>query len=127
MGRIAFAALVLIVFCSPALSWGDQGHQIVCEIAYRLSAPDTRAMIRKLISGDQQYDTFSESCVFPDHPRKRASEHFVNLRRDMNRLTSDECPDADKCVVTAIKNDSDVLSSRARRIDKLTALKFLGH
>jgi hypothetical protein len=28
------------------------------------------------------FDTFSGSRVFPDHPRIRASEHFINLPRD---------------------------------------------
>ena len=82
MWKIALAVFACITSCCQA-AWGDEGHKIVCEIAYRLATPDTRATIRKLISSDQEYDTFSESCVFPDHPRKRASEHFINLARDM--------------------------------------------
>lgn len=72
--------------------------------------------------------TFADSCVFPDHPRRRASEHFINLPRDSNGLTSDQCTRADKCVLTAILNDSKVLSSRAENdTDRLVALKSLGH
>src|SRR5271168_2644961 len=104
------------------------GHTVVCEIAFRLAVPDTRAAIRKLIRADSEFDTFGESCTFPDHPRKRASEHFINLPRDSKGLTSDECPHSDKCVLTAIGNDSSILSSRSERPrDKLIALKFLGH
>ena len=58
-------------FCGEAQAWGDEGHKIVCEIAFRLAQPDTRAAVRKLIRSDTEFDTFSESCVFPDHPKAR--------------------------------------------------------
>jgi hypothetical protein len=62
--------------------------------------------------------------VFPDHPRRRASEHFINLPRDAKGLTSDQCPKADKCVLTAILADSKVLASKAETdADMLIALK----
>ena len=65
-----------------------------------------------------------ELCVFPDHPRRRASEHFINLPRDAKGLTSDQCPQADKCVLTAILADSKVLASKAETdADRLIALK----
>jgi len=120
---IAFASL-----CSNAWAWGDEGHKIVCDIAFRLAQPDTRAAIRKLIRSDTEFDTFADSCVFPDHPRRRAPEHFINFPRDSHGLTSDECPGADKCVLTAILNDSQVLASKSeKRADRLIALKSLGH
>src|SRR6185312_9673223 len=94
MRYILFVMLALASQCGNAQAWGDEGHKIVCEIAFRLAQPDTRAMVRKLIRSDTEFDTFSESCVFPDHPRKRASEHFINLARNSSGLTSDECPSA---------------------------------
>src|SRR4030095_16611603 len=101
---------------------------IVCEIAFRLAQPDTRAAIRKLIRSDSEFDTFSESCVFPDHPRKRPSEHFINLPRDSKGLTSDECPTAPKCALTALLKDAQIIASKdAKKADRLIALKFLGH
>ena len=67
---------------------------------------------------------FADSCLFPDHPRRRASEHFINLPRDAKGLTSDQCPQADKCVLTAILADSKVLASNAETdADRLIALK----
>jgi hypothetical protein len=128
MHRLLLALLVLFAFGGRAWAWGDTGHTVVCEIAFRLALPDTRAAIRKLIRDDPQFDTFSESCTFPDHPRKRADEHFINLARDSKGLASDECPQAPTCLLTAILNDTKILSSKAsRRKDKLIALKFLGH
>jgi hypothetical protein len=118
----------VLAFAGDAWAWGDTGHKIVCEIAFQLAANDTRAAIRKLIKTDQEFDTFSDSCTFPDHPRKRASEHFVNLPRDSKGLNANECPAGAKCVVTVILNDTEILTSRSeRRRDKLIALKFLGH
>ena len=94
--------LALFALCSEARAWGDEGHKVVCEIAFRLAQPDTRAAVRRLIRSDTEFDTFGDWCVFPDHPRIRASEHFINLSRDSKGLESDECPAAPKCVLTAI-------------------------
>jgi nuclease S1 len=128
MRFMLIVGLAVVGFCGEAQAWGDEGHKIVCEIAFRLAQPDTRAAIRKLIRSDTEFDTFSESCVFPDHPRKRASEHFINLPRSSSGLTSDDCPAADKCVLTAILNDSTILASKSEKpADRLIALKFLGH
>ena len=60
-------------------AWVDAGHKIVCEIAFGLAQPDTRAVIRKLIRSDTEFDTFSDPRVYPDHPRKGASEDFISL------------------------------------------------
>jgi hypothetical protein len=128
MRYILLAVLAFVSQCGNAHAWGDEGHKIVCEIAFRLAQPDTRAAVRKLIRSDTEFDTFSESCIFPDHPRRRASEHFINLARNSQGLTSDDCPQAEKCVLSAILNDSKILASKsAKKADRLLALKFLGH
>ncbi|MCA1386034.1 MULTISPECIES: S1/P1 nuclease [unclassified Bradyrhizobium] len=128
MRRIPLAIIALLAFCTSASAWGDEGHKIVCEIAYRLALPDTRAAVRKLIRADTEFDTFSESCVFPDHPRIRTQDHFVNLPRDSRGLTSDDCPLAPSCVLKAILNDSKLVNSRHEKtVDRLIALKSLGH
>jgi nuclease S1 len=122
------AAMAVVALSGDARAWGDEGHKIVCEIAFRLAQPDTRAAVRKLIRSDTEFDTFTDSCVYPDHPRKRAPEHFINFPRDSHGLTSDECPAAGKCVLSAILNDSKVLASKSEKpADRLIALKFLGH
>jgi hypothetical protein len=81
MEIVVMVAMVSAALCGSAHAWSDEGHKIACEVAYRLAASDTRAAIRKLIHNDQEYDTSREACVYPDHPRKRASEHFINLPR----------------------------------------------
>jgi S1/P1 nuclease len=126
--HVLAALVVFFAISSDAWAWGDQGHKVICEIAFRLVQPNTRAEIRKLIGTDEQFNTFSDSCIWPDHPRQRASEHFVNLPRDSDGLHSETCPGASACVVTAIKRDFEVLSSsNASQAQKLESLKFLGH
>jgi hypothetical protein len=130
--RFIFAVLLAAVClaCGPRLvwAWGDQGHKVICEIAMRLAQPNTRAEVQKLISNDERFDSFSDSCTWPDHPRQRASEHFLNLPRDSDGLHSESCPGASACVVTAIKKDLEILSSNsASQAKKLESLKFLGH
>jgi hypothetical protein len=79
------AFTVMTVTCRECWAWGDEGHKVICEIAVRLVQPNTRAEIEKLIGTDDRFTTFSDSCTWPDHPRKRASEHFVNLEFRMGR------------------------------------------
>jgi S1/P1 Nuclease len=126
---IAVVALLAVIGgTSDCWAWGDQGHKVICEIALRLVQPNTRAEIQKLISNDDRFTSFSDACTWPDHPRQRASEHFVNLPRDSDGLHAETCPGASACIVTAIRKDFEVLSSNnASQAQKLASLKFLGH
>ena len=126
--HILLSTFALLALCDSALAWGDLGHKVICEIAFRLVQPDTRAAVRRLIETDAEFKTFADSCVYPDHPRRRAPEHFINLPRDATGLTADGCPQADKCVLTAILADAKILASKAETdADRLIALKSLGH
>jgi hypothetical protein len=90
--RIVAVTLAFISLGGEARAWGDLGHQVICEIAYRLVQPNTRAAIDRLMQIDSKFKTFSDSCIYPDHPRIRRDEHFLDLPRDSKGLTSDECP-----------------------------------
>ena len=99
-------------------------------MAFRLAKPDTQIKIQRLINSDPSatFSDFSESFVFPDHPRIHAAEHFLNLPRDSAGLTSDNCPLAPKCVLTAILSDQRILASKNETdANRLLALKSLGH
>jgi hypothetical protein len=81
-----------------------------------------------MIRRDPEFRTFAEACRWPDHPRRRVEEHYVNLPRDALGFAEDPCPLADKCVVSAIEEDLAVLSSSsASEQERLEALKYLGH
>ena len=88
MRKLSFiAALLSVLGVSSAYAWGDEGHKTVCQIAFDKVKPSTRAAIVRLIQADGQFQSFSDACTWPDHPRKRAGEHFVNLARDASSLS----------------------------------------
>jgi len=123
-----FAMLALILLGGEARAWGDLGHKVICEITFHSVLPNTQAAINRLMQLDSEFKSFSDACIYPDHPRIRAPEHFLNLPRDSKGLTSDQCPQADTCVLTAILRDFEILNAREQAdSDKLVALKSLGH
>ena len=131
MGRLMWVCLVLLLGAGIAQqvhAWGDTGHRIICEIAFQELNPRARAEVTRLIRLAPEFRRFSMSCIFPDHPRQRSPEHFVNLERSATQLGDNPCPLSDNCVVTAIASDLAILSEpTASDPDKVKALKFLGH
>jgi len=122
------AIILLALSANSVLAWGDTAHRIICEIAFNELNSQARAEVKRLIRLDPVFFTFSGSCIWPDHPRKRSREHFVNLSRSATQLENDPCPLANKCVVTAIEADLKIVADAgATDASKLEALKFLGH
>jgi hypothetical protein len=120
--------LLSVLFAHNVYAWGDIGHQIICEIAFQELNTQAQTAVMRLIQRDPEFSTFSSSCLWPDHPRQRASEHFVNLPRSATRIAQNPCPMDTPCVVTAINTDFKALTRpHASTTDKLAALKFLGH
>ncbi|MER9593949.1 S1/P1 nuclease [Mesorhizobium sp. M0244] len=111
-----------------AFAWGDEGHQIVCSIAYKELTPSARQKVDSLIAQDSEFRAFPQACTWMDHPRKRKVEHYVNIPRNATQIMpADLCPGADKCVVTAILNDMRDLALTTRDADQLSLIKSLGH
>jgi nuclease S1 len=131
MGPWTKAGLVILLGLFGArdvYAWGDTGHQLICEIAFQELNPQARARVIALLQRDPDFSLFSKACTWPDHPRKRTSEHFVNLPRSSAQIEDDPCPLDAKCVVTAIDADFAILSqASASEMDRLAALKYLGH
>ncbi len=122
------AIILLAVSANSVLAWGDTAHRIICEITFKELNSQARAEVKRLIRLDPVFFTFSGSCIWPDHPRKRSREHFVNLPRSATQLENDSCPLVDKCVVMAIEVDLQIVADAgATDASKLDALKFLGH
>ena len=122
------AIILLALSANSVLAWGDTAHRIICEIAFKELNSQARAEVKRLIRLDPVFFTFSGSCIWPDHPCKRSREHIVNLPRSATQLGNDPCPLADKCVVTAIEVDLQIVAdASATDASKLDALKFLGH
>ncbi|HYN00750.1 MAG TPA: S1/P1 nuclease [Aestuariivirgaceae bacterium] len=119
----------LLAISSPAAAGGDHGHRIVCEIAFRLAEPETRAEIRRLLREDPKHDFFSDSCLWADKPfKRRDKEHYVNFPRNTTKVTSLACPPGDPCILEAIASDLKKLADKSQLDEvRLDALKFLGH
>ena len=113
----------------PAMAWGDLGHEVVCEIAFRELNPQARSKVTSLIALDPEFRAFGKSCTWPDgNPRIRPPEHFVNLPRNAKKIeVGAPCSGAAKCVVTAIANDMHDLAVGNDEMDQLRLLKSLGH
>ena len=77
--------LALILLGGEARAWGDLGHKVVCEIAFRSVLPNTQAAINRLMQLDSEFKSFSNSCIYPDHPRIRAPEHFLKSASGFQR------------------------------------------
>jgi hypothetical protein len=127
---VALGCVVLLsaLLARDGEAWGDMGHAIICEIAFQELNPQAREAVQRLIQQDPDFTLYSKACAWPDHPRKRAGEHFVNLPRSATGLGDNPCPVDAPCVVTAIAADFAALArAEATDTEKLTALKFLGH
>jgi len=51
-------------------------NKVICEIAFRLVQPDTRAAINRLMQLDSEFKTFSDSCIYPDHSAHTCGRAF---------------------------------------------------
>ncbi len=123
-----FACVLGSLLPGPALAWSDVGHRIICEIAFQELELTARDRVKEMIAQDPEFDTFANACTWPDHPRQRPSEHYVNLPGDADGLEEAPCPLATDCVVPAIEKDLAVLSSSsATEQERLEALKYLGY
>lgn len=118
----------LCLLSAVALGWGDTGHRIICEIGVQELTDDARSRVIEMIASDDDFGFFNDSCIWPDHPRRRAAEHYANYPRDTERISTQDCAVADECVLSAIQSDIAVLEiPDASDQAKLEALKFLGH
>ena len=119
---------LLIFLPSISLAWDEVGHEVICKIALRELTEETQLEVQRLVELDAEFEAFAESCTWADRPRKRELEHFVNVPRDLDVITTDECPLAETCIFSAIKDDLERLSDKSRPDQqRLDALKFLAH
>lgn len=111
-----------------AFGWGDEGHKIICSIAYKELTPSARQKVDNLIAQDSEFRAFPQACTWMDYPTKRKIEHYVNIPRNSTQIMPGNlCPDAEKCVVTAILNDMRDLALTTRDADQLSLIKSLSH
>ena len=121
--------LLFVLVPSIAFAWGEDGHRVVCQIAFDELMPAAKSEVIRLLALDADFDNFADSCLFADSPERiRFLDHFMNMPRSARAITTAECPLAESCVIPAIQSDALVLQdSAASDTEKLRALKLLGH
>lgn len=133
---IVLCPIVMIVFASPALAWSKFGHVLICEIAYREMSDDAREKLNALLDnqgfrdehGELRYPSFNHGCLREDQVRNRPTEHYINFPRDWARVEDGDCPNWNKCLLSAIENDKEILADTNRSVDeRLAAALALGH
>jgi len=119
----AFAA------ASGAHAWGDAGHRIICQLAYLELTPAAKAKVDALMALDPKFHTFASGCTWPDvFPPVRPPEHFLNVPRTAKAVEPTAiCPTAERCVASAILNDSAELAKHPDSAEQLRLLKSIGH
>jgi hypothetical protein len=142
--RHAVIALVLLAFPLSAFAWGQDGHKVVCRIAYLLLDDADQDEVRRLTEAftgpdGRKYQFFTDACVFPDDARPKARQglpewvrfdqfsnwHFLNVRRETVVIGADAC--ANDCVLHGIEFHANLLKNGASDQERAEALFFLGH
>jgi hypothetical protein len=75
---------------------GDEGHKIVCEIAFRLAQPDTRAAARELIRSDTEFvhvksrwhDRLPSDAVVDVHQCNIADRFWKSIKKPRRLIMS---------------------------------------
>lgn len=149
MQRRAILVSVVVFFWAastgPRLqAWGNDGHKIVCAIAYKLLSAADRKQVDSLASVFRDPDggqySFMPGCLFPDIARRRSSPkldddwkpfvtydrwHFLNVPRTTTVIDADTCAN---CVLHGITFHKDRLRNTSLPpADRGEALLFLGH
>jgi S1/P1 Nuclease len=137
--RWLFVPVLLFLLPKPAMAWGVEGHQIVCQIAYQSLTDKARAEVDRLLATapTEKYRRFSTACNFADPWRaahkedkilSRNDDHYLNLKRTDPHYSGTGCGDSANCVVKAIGSDLRIVSDTGQS-DKMRriALTFLGH
>lgn len=151
--RKLIAGFFLITLCSAnVFAWGEEGHRMVCRIAYLSLSPEDQKEVDRLTKAFQTppdtrlvIGSFPDTCVFPDEARSKAKAavdakstdspwlhykgfanwHFLNVARSVKKIQEKACNN--DCVLTGITTHSAMLKTGATDQDRAEGLIFLGH
>ena len=131
----SFALVILLTIPSLALSWGNEGHRAVGEIAWHYLNPSAKAGVRELLEPGRYY-TLAETATWPDtyargNPNYRWVEpfHYINIDRDAASVVVNgrNCR-RNACVVGGIREFARQLQDEeVPRWKRVNALRFLSH
>lgn len=100
--------LALWLVAPKARAWGDEGHRVVGEIAWRHLGPAARQAVTQSLS-EPGYATLAEAATWPDTYARLHHEydalkpfHYVNVAADADAyVRARDCPNG--CVVMALE------------------------
>jgi hypothetical protein len=153
---VSVGLLALALQPARALAWGNEGHRIVCQIAFERLTPKAKALVTAIFAdrpsvndpfagctscGDHKDDgrfmTFQEGCTWPDASRRDTFKdtyefHFINVPRGATTLDLVRDCAALDCVLVGIQRNARYIatapSSSAREKERrVLALRFLSH
>jgi len=116
---------------NTAFAWGSLGHQTVCDVAWRAMSDDSRREVTQLIKLSS-YQTFAESCNWPDHIRSDRDKkwlnpyHYVNISRSATEVRMNDCSNKG-CVLSGIDKFSKSFIESESAHERLEALMLIGH
>lgn len=125
--------LVLVLWLLPlqAMAWGEDGHNIVCAIAWDEMPEGTQRAVEQVL-GEHGREAFADSCNWADHVRgdrpHTARWHTIGIARGAAHIDlARDCPPQPGCVVSALENNLDALRRAPDALTRGEALRFIGH
>jgi hypothetical protein len=125
---LAAAAVFLLFLPQPmAWAWGNEGHQIIADIAWDHLNATTLEKLRPFL-GDSDLASIS---TWADDIRSGRPEtapwHYVDIPKDASGYEVKDCPD-DNCVVAQIEKFARILGDPQQPFaERSEALRFLVH
>ncbi|MFC1750436.1 S1/P1 nuclease [Pseudomonadota bacterium] len=129
--HIKILIILASVYSTGAQAWGELGHQLVCDIAWRSMSSDAKRDITKLIRLSS-YKTFADACTHADKVRSDPNMawlkpyHYINIAREENTVKESDCSKKG-CVLNGISKYSGVFATNDSPHERLEALMYLGH
>lgn len=152
MRRFSVLFLLMVLLAPSAFGWGEDGHRIVCRIAYQSLTSAERKEVDRLLAAydappgaDTLGKGYPDACIFADEARRKAGDakkakdesspwfrfnefnnwHFLNVPRDTRGIEEQSCND--DCVLKGIAKHSDMLKNGATDQERAEGLIFVGH
>ena len=120
--------LASIASHDSANAWGNLGHEVVCEIAFRELPPQVRSKVTSLIHQDSGVSRLRQVLHLAgqsEDPPVRALLERASFRNKDREAAP--CGGASKCAATAIANDMRDLATNSDEADQLRLIKSIGH
>lgn len=125
--------LSLLLSAANAQAWGDNGHQIVGEIAWSFLQPDVKSRVTELLQiagepGLAEASTWADRIRHDEQYKWTAPLHYINLPRDWHGyVEARDCPPAG-CIVKALEKYEEILRSPdTTESERAEALLFVAH